>query len=157
MKRVEQARASGPLGLPRPTLYYLPLGQVTPLTAPALRPARLTQMHNEYTQLPSAEAVELQRSRGKELLAAASAASTFGSHDPYGSHSIAPYQPHAGSPALQPHEGSHSHSYEPVQAVVEAMAEHGAASSSAYPAHQATRKRGRPPGSKNKPHVRPLC
>ena len=116
-------------------------------------------MHNEYTQLPSAEAVELQRSRGKELLAAASAASTFGSHDPYGSHSIAPYQPHEGSHshALQPHEGSHSQSYEPVQAVVEAMAEHGAASSSAYPAHQATRKRGRPPGSKNKPHVRPLC
>ena len=104
------------------------------------------QMDTEYTQLPSAEAVAASAADSSSLLLAA-AASTFGSHDPYSNSSAAPYAPH---------EGSHSsQSYEPVQAVVEAMAEHGAAASSVYQAQQATRKRGRPPGSKNKPHVGP--
>lgn len=119
---------------------------------------RALQMQNEYTELPSAEAVAASAAGSSSLLLAA-AASTFGSHDPYGNSSIAPsYAPHEGSHTLQPHEGSHSsQSYEPVHAVVDMMTEHGVAATQIFQPHQATRKRGRPPGSKNKPHVGTLC
>lgn len=107
-------------------------------------------MDNEYTQLPSAEAVAASAAGSSSLLLAA-AASNFGSHDPYSDSSIAPYAPHEGSHSLQPHEGSHSsQSYEPVPSAAPTST-----ASSVYQAQQATRKRGRPPGSKNKPHVGP--
>ena len=102
-------------------------------------------MHHEYTQLPSAEAVAASSAAGlsdAHLLAAASASAAFGCHSsPY---SNAPYQQCVGS---------HSQSYEPAHAAAEGMSDHGVTASSLY--HQATRKRGRPPGSKNKPHVGP--
>ena len=93
-----------------------------------------------FPQLPSAEAVAAS-AVGSHLLAAASAASDFECHAPFDGN--APYQQYVGS---------HAQSYEPVQAVAEAMADHGAAANTLY---QATRKRGRPPGSKNKPRVGP--
>ena len=116
--------------------------------APRRTPARQGAMHSEYTPLPSAE-----EPVGSGGLLLAAAASTFGSHDPYSNSSAAPYAPHEGSHSLGPHEGSDaSQPYEPVQAVVET---HGVEASGASQAQQATRKRGRPPGSKNKPHAGP--
>ena len=108
-------------------------------------------MHSEYTPLHSAE-----EPVGSGGLLLAAAASTFGSHDPYSNSSAAPYAPHEGGHPLEPHEGSDaSQPYEAVQAVVETMATHGVEATGAGQAQQATRKRGRPAGSKNKPHAGP--